>query len=534
MEFRLFPLAEAAGATLAHRVMAGERVFKKGAVLSADDITLLASLGVAGVMAAKGGAGDVGEDAAAERLARLLAGEGLLMLAPSAGRVYLRARHGGLVLLQPEVIDAVNGIDEAVTCATVAPWARVRAGQLIASIKIIPFFVREASLERIEKLVKTPPLWVAKFTPKRVVLIQTLLPGTKESLIRKTGDITRARIEKLQGGLVGQETCAHNLDALVAEITRTCAAKPDILIISGASAISDRCDIVPLALKAAGGEVTYLGMPVDPGNLLLLGYLGEIAVIGMPGCARSPKRNGFDWVLERLAAGVRPGPHDIQHMGVGGLLLDGAEEGEEGLETRRGIPQVAAILLAAGMSSRFGAENKLLAKIQGKTVVANAVDQLAGSAARDHIYVVTGHDKAGVEAALQGAGVTFVHNPDYAGGLSTSLKTGLEALPGEVDAAVICLADMPRVTSAVIDQLIAAYEPGARRLIVVPTHHGIRGNPVLWDRRFFKDMLDLSGDSGARHLLDVYAGLVVEVDVGADGVLGDIDRPGDIDLVSPP
>lgn len=531
MEFKLFPLREALGAVLAHRVMAGGRVFKKGSRLAAGDLALLESLGVTEVMAAKGGAGDLDEDTAAARLARLLAGEGLEVLPPSGGRVYLRARQDGLAVLPPEVIDAVNSVDEAVTLATLLPWARVRAGQLVASIKIIPFFVKEASLARIEQLVAAPPIRVAQFAPRRVALIQTLLPGMKESLLRKTSDITGARIQSLQGDIVFEANCPHESEALSREIARACATGPDILIVSGASAITDRQDIVPAALVAAGGAVTHLGMPADPGNLLMLGRRGPVAVIGMPGCARSKKRNGFDFVLERFAAGEDPDARDIQRMGVGGLMFDSADQSHDKVEVPPQAPCIAAILLAGGMSRRFGAENKLLAKIKGKTLVAQSVDQLAATVAGQHIYVVTGHDRAAVESALQGAGVTFVHNPDYAAGLSTSLKAGIAALPDTIDAALICLGDMPRVSAGEINRLIAAYEPRARRLIVVPTHQGVRGNPILWDRRFFRDMLDLSGDSGARQLLDVYAGLVVEVEIASDSVLTDIDRPGDLGQV---
>src|SRR6202043_2447208 len=96
----------------------------------------------------------------------------------------------------------------------------------------------------------------------------------------------------------------------------------DILLIHGASAILDRRDVIPAAVIAAGGRVDHFGMPVDPGNLLLLGHVGTIPVLGLPGCARSPKVNGFDWVLERLVAGVPVGPREIMSMGAGGLLAE--------------------------------------------------------------------------------------------------------------------------------------------------------------------------------------------------------------------
>ena len=107
--------------------------------------------------------------------------------------------------------------------------------------------------------------------------------------------------------------------------------------------------------------------------------------------------------------------------------------------------------------------------------------------------------------------MTIVHNPDFADGLSTSLKSGLGALPDENDGALVLLADMPRVDAGLIDSLIDAFDPARGALVVVPTFDGKRGNPVLWSRRFFADLMALQGDVGARHLIGSHAEAVTEV-----------------------
>ena len=156
-----------------------------------------------------------------------------------------------------------------------------------------------------------------------------------------------------------------------------------------------------------------------------------------------------------------------------------------------------------------------------KRTVAAAV---AASRARP-VIVVTGHQQAEVRAALAGADVGFVHNPDFAEGLSTSLRCGLAALPAQIDGAVICLGDMPRVSAALVDRLIAAFDPGRGRAICGPTHRGKRGNPVLWAARYFAEMQAISGDVGARHLIGEHAEAVCEVDWDDDAALVDIDTP---------
>jgi len=248
-------------------------------------------------------------------------------------------------------------------------------------------------------------------------------------------------------------------------------------------------------------------------------------VLGAPGCARSPKENGFDWVLMRLLAGLDVTREDIISMGVGGLLME--------IVTRpqpREAPPVAdgrraaALVLAAGRSTRMGGPNKLLAEIGGKPLVRFVAEQALASRANP-VVVVTGHERAKVEAALAGLRVRFVHNPDYAAGLSTSLKAGLAALPPEVDGAIVCLGDMPQVTAGLIDRMLDAFDPARGAFVVVPIIEGKRGNPVVWSRRFFPDLMALEGDVGARHLIAAHADAVAEVPVEDSAALTDVDTP---------
>jgi len=168
--------------------------------------------------------------------------------------------------------------------------------------------------------------------------------------------------------------------------------------------------------------------------------------------------------------------------------------------------------------------NKLLLPVDGMPMVAHTVDALIASSATD-IVVVTGHQADQVRAALAGRSVAFVHNPDYAEGLSTSLKAGVTALPEDADGALVCLGDMPLVTPANLDRLIAAFNPVEGRLVCVPTHDGKRGNPILWARQFFAEMAGMTGDVGARGLLERHADAICEVAMTDAGVLLDFDTP---------
>jgi molybdenum cofactor cytidylyltransferase len=531
---RFGPVApqDAVGAILVHSIRLKGLAFKKGRVLSAEDVAALSAAGIERVTAACLDAGDVGEDAAASRIAEAVAGSGLTTSAAFTGRVNLFASVRGLCVVDVERLNRLNLIDESATVATLPAFASVEPRQMVATIKIIPFAAPEAVVAAAEALAAEGDalIGVAEFQPLRTVLIQTRLAGTKESVLDKTVGVTRDRLVALGGELIDEIRIDHTAAAVADAIASACVSKPDLLLIAGASAITDRRDVLPAGIERAGGVVEHFGMPVDPGNLLLLARLGEMPVLGLPGCARSPKLNGFDWVLQRIAAGVPVTRRNIMMMGAGGLLTEiptrplpraSATETEPVMLQS---PRIAALILAAGQSRRMGALNKMIAEVDGKPMVAHALAAVTASQAGP-VVVVTGHDPDAVRAALAGHEISFVHNPHYADGLSTSLRAGLAALPVDIDGVLVCLGDMPRVTPDMIDRLIAAYNPVEGRAICVPTVDGKRGNPVLWDKRFFAEMQDLAGDVGARHLIGTHADQVCEVPMEGNGALLDIDTP---------
>ena len=530
-------LDDAEGAILAHSLRVADLGFKKGRVLSADDLERLRAAGVERVVAARLEPGDVHEDAAAGALARAMIGAQLAASAAVTGRCNLIARARGLLLVDRARLDRLNLVDEAVIVATLPPAHAVEARQMAATVKIIPFAVPGAVLERCLAVAKEgrPVMRVAPFRAQRVGLVQTRLSGLRESLLDKTRAAVDARLGALDCRPAEELRCGHDSGAVAAAITALGAC--DIVLISGASAIVDRRDVVPAGLLEAGGEIEHFGMPVDPGNLLLLGRRGATAVIGLPGCARSPKLNGFDWVLRRLVAGVPVGRAEIMAMGAGGLLKEASGRPLPRAQAVEPVvpaatTRIAALVLAAGRSTRMGTVNKLLADVGGRPMVARVVEAVRGSRAAP-VVVVTGHQQAAVAAALAGQAVRLVHNPDFAGGLSGSLHRGLAALPEDIDGVVVCLGDMPRVGAAVIDQLIAAFDPLEGRAICLPTCQSRRGNPVLLARRFFPEMQAISGDIGARALIGDYPELVAEVPVADRGVLLDVDTPDALTALTP-
>ena len=524
MRFGSFPLGETEGAILAHSLRAGGRLIKKGRVLTQADIAQLREAGISEVTVARLEAGDVPEDVAATRVAQALRGAGLRMGAAFTGRVNLYAERAGLVVLDAGCLDALNLIDESITVATLAPFAPVAPGEMVATVKVIPFAASEASVSKAVAAAEMALLAIAAFQPKKVALLSTELPGQKSSLLDKNRSSLEARLVPLSGTLVFERRLAHDADQVADALRAANEAGAELLFVFGASAITDRRDVIPAGIDRAGGEVLHFGMPVDPGNLLLLGNLSGKPVVGLPSCARSPKVNGFDFVLQRLFAGLPVERQDIMRMGVGGLLqeIPTRPQPRDAEHAPLRAPRIAAVVLAAGLSSRMGS-NKLLAEWRGKPLVRWTVESALESEARP-VIVVTGHESAKIEAALKGLDVKIVHNLHYAAGFSASLKAGIRAVPGNCDGAIVLLGDMPEIAASLIDRMIAAFSPPDGRSICVAVHEQRCGNPVLWARRFFSEIETLNGDVGAKELISVHEDVVCDIE--ADGaVLRDIDTP---------
>ncbi len=532
MKFGAIPLDRAQGAILAHSQRVSGATYRKGRVLDADDVAALQADGFESVVAVLLDPDELPENDAAGLVAAALAGDRVTLSNAATGRCNLTAAVRGVALFDPARIDAVNLIDEAVTVATVQPFEQVEEGDLIATVKIITFAVPTETVKRCAKAASRA-VSVAAYRPCSIGLVQTRLPVLRDRLLDKAADVTRSRAVALGCSLDHDIRCAHDADEIAKAFSRMSDSGCDIALALGASAIADRLDVIPAAVLQCGGTVDHFGMPVDPGNLMLLGRIGKMRVLGLPGSARSPRLHGFDWVLRRLVAGLDVTGKDLMRMGVGGLLkeipsrplprtsaVSNGEENQKGDKAMR----IAAIVLAAGRSSRMGAANKLTEPVNGKPMMLHAVDAALASAT-DPVIVVTGHEPEKIVETVKGRKVSVVHNPDYANGLSTSLRAALSLLDDNVEGVVVCLGDMPAVSADHIGRLIDAFDPAAGRSIVVPTVAGKRGNPVLWHRRFFTQMGDISGDVGARHLIGENEDSLFEVAMDDDAVLEDLDTP---------
>ncbi len=493
---------EAIGGVTVHTLRQGSLVLRKGTTIGHAEVEALTRAGVKEIVVVRLEDGDVSEDVAAAGIAQAVAGDGIHVERAFTGRANLFAAKAGVLVVDRAKVDRINGVDEAITFATLAAYKPVVEGEMVATVKLIPFGVEAKLRDAAVKAASGGALRIAPYVIKRVGIVSTLLPGLAPKVVEKPLRVTAERLAPAGATIMAERRVPHDEAALAAAIT----------------AIADRRDVIPAAISGIGGAIEHFGMPVDPGNLLLIGNAGGVPVLGAPGCARSPVENGFDWVLMRLLAGLKVTRAELTGMGV-----VTRPQPRENLGTD-GNRNVAAIILAAGRSTRMGGPNKLLAELGGKPLVRIVTEQALASKAQG-VIVVTGHQAEQVEKALQGLKVTFARNPDFAEGLGSSVKAGIAAVPTTADGAVICLGDMPLISAHLIDRLIEAFAPDRGNLIAVPVSDNRRGNPVLWSRRFFNELMTLDGDIGARHLIARHSEAVAEVAVEGFGAFLDIDTP---------
>ncbi len=515
MQFGSRSAAESAGCYLAHSIKQNGLSFSKGHQLSDADVNQLIAAGVVMVTVAQVEATDLHEDEAAALLAKHACGTAVSASAPFTGRSNLYASQSGILQVDAEKVTEANLIDPAITFACLPPFTEVREGRMLATAKIIPLAVDRALAESAADKI-SGAISVAAYTPKSVAVISTTLAHLKQTVIAKSLRVLQERLDIAASTVTADLRVPHEEGALTHALGKEQVLNADLIVVFGASAVVDQGDVIPAALLAAGGELIQFGMPVDPGNLLVLGELKGTPVVGAPGCARSPQENGFDWILQRLLADIRVTGRDIMSMGVGGLLKEIHSRPQP-----RGHPLTdevdraicSGILLAAGNSSRMGDHNKLLALIDGKPVVRHVAEHALASELNE-LIVVTGAMACEVGEVLSGLPIRFRHNAAYDEGISSSVKKGIESVSEQSNTALILLGDMPFVSAEDINKLLNHYDVMQDQLIGVSTTLGKQGNPVLWDRAFFEDLLNLRGDIGGKLIIQQNPSVVYTVELG--------------------
>lgn len=515
MKFEERKLADCLGWQLAHSVTCGSKKFAKTTLVDQHKLALFQSAGIQALQVFKLDPGDLDEDQAAAKAAQLISGDCLAIQIAGRGRANVVSDKNG-VFLPETAIDDLNALDDAFSAASKRAFTKVSKGDLVATIKLVPYGIASSLLDRFSAVKKMRVTEFEKFSAELLIGGSPLQEKTKAVLVN--------RLQAVGGELVATKEVEHAVSAYARAIRKS---EADLILMLGVSAISDSHDVLPESVRKAGGQIIKVGLPTDPGNLLMLAKLGKQTIIGLPGCARSPALNGFDWVLERFAARLPLDAEVLAGMGTGGLLKEPSDRSVPRRKPRTPIDtvtSVSALLLAAGRSSRSGTSHKLLSKVDDRTVVEHSATVI-NDAGIHSVTVVTGDSSDKIEALFSSATLKFIHNPQFADGMGTSLAVGVQQLDDSVEFALVYLGDMPFVQSSTIKALLQAASGGSASAIYIPTFNGKRGHPVLWGKNHFGALRQLSGDVGGREIIRENNEKIVEVEVNDPGILIDLDTP---------
>lgn len=267
------------GGVTVHAIRQGPLVLKKGTVIGAAEIAALKQAGVMEIVVARLDKDDVSEDEAAASIAAAVAGEGVNVERAFTGRANLFAAEAGVLVVDRDAVDRINRVDEAITFATLSAFKPVVAGEMIATVKIIPFGVEAKLRDAAVVAAKAGRMRVAPFTIRRVGIVSTMLPGLAPKVIEKTLRVTEERLAPTGARIISERRVPHDESALAPAINELLGLGAELVLVFGASAIADRRDVIPAAIERIGGAVEHFGMPVDPGNLMLIGKVGNSSTL---------------------------------------------------------------------------------------------------------------------------------------------------------------------------------------------------------------------------------------------------------------
>lgn len=467
------------------------------------------------------------ENQAAHIIAYAFSSQSIWADVPKNGRCNLYAADNGLLTIDPDKITHFNTDNATCQIATKAANTAIIKNQKIASIKTIPRTVTKEKLDEQLKKISTPcTIKIKPYIKRKVGLIQTYtLPDSFDRLYSTTISLSK-QLADTNSNISAEIHCIHTPEEIKNSINELCTRQLDAILIIGPKTATSNKDPIPSGILKSGGQISQFGIPTAPGNLLIIGKRGSTTLLGLPGCSRSLKRNGLNLILEHFAAGNPLTATKIAKMGVGGLLDTSIDQAQESLPKSN----IAIIILAAGCSKRMGATNKLLININGSPII-NYVIEAAINSFANEIIVVTGHESELIRNNLKSYKnkIKFIHNPNYTDGMSGSLCKGIDALSYNVDGAIFCQADMPLLHTHHFNRLIAAFSKGNDSSICTPTHKNQRGNPVLWGRSHFMKFKNLTGDTGAKHLLAHNSEHITEVIMNDDATLIDIDTRDELE-----
>ena len=298
----------------------------KGTIINKNLLDLLLLNNVEHIKCAKLDDDEIDENSSVRKISKKIIASkksNIIIQDPKNGRCNLVSSVDGILTFQPNQLFSINSVTNDIGIASLKAFSKVKKNQIVASIKAIPFGIKKNNLQNIINVCQEC-FKILPFQKKNIHLIQTTNQNTRAKILEKTLEVTKDRLLSCGNNKIVEKKCSHESKSICEHLKKSVNEDADIILIFGTSAISDINDIIPQSILEINGRILRLGMPVEPGNLILLAEIKiskkHISIIGMPGCARSKKENGVDWILWRKLCDLKISSDEINHMGNGGLL----------------------------------------------------------------------------------------------------------------------------------------------------------------------------------------------------------------------
>jgi len=298
----------------------------KGTIINKNLLDLLLLNNVEHIKCAKLEDDEIDENSSVHKISKKIIASknsNIIIQDPKNGRCNLVSSVDGILTFQPNQLFSINSVTNDIGIASLKAFSKVKKNQIVASIKAIPFGIKKNNLQNIINVCQEC-FKILPFQKKNIHLIQTTNQNTRAKILEKTLEVTKDRLLSCGNNKIVEKKCSHESKSICEHLKKSVNEDADIILIFGTSAISDINDIIPQSILEINGRILRLGMPVEPGNLILLAEIKiskkHISIIGMPGCARSKKENGVDWILWRKLCDLKISSDEINHMGNGGLL----------------------------------------------------------------------------------------------------------------------------------------------------------------------------------------------------------------------
>jgi len=322
------PVEKAPGMILCHditRIIPGEfkgRAFKKGHIIQKEDIEKLLELGKEQIYVWEPKAGEIHEDEAALRIARVVAGENIDYDEPKEGKSTLKSKERGLLKIDSNLLYRINSMKD-ISIASLPQNFIMERGQKLAGVRIIPLTTREENLIHIEGLCRGEDkvFEIRKYKKLKTALITTGNEIFKKRIQDKFGPVIRKKLEFFNTQHLGQIICPDAIEEIKKGILHYKQQEADLIILTGGMSV-DPDDLTPGAIRESGAKVVTYGAPVQPGNMFMMAYLGNTVLLGVPGCAMYYRTTILDVVLPRIFTGEILIKEDFVKMGEGGFCLN--------------------------------------------------------------------------------------------------------------------------------------------------------------------------------------------------------------------